>query len=53
MALGAGNLVVGEKVFVYGFAGKVVRICEDGVDVEVCGVIERYYEYDEIEKEDE
>lgn len=53
MALEAKDLEVGEKVFVYGFPGKVVRIYDEGVDIEVAGVIERYYEFDEIEKSNE
>lgn len=53
MALGASDFKIGERVFVYGFPGKVVRVLERAVDIEVGGVIDRFSEFEKIEKDNE
>lgn len=42
MALKSSDLEVGDRVEVLGYCGRVVRIYEMRVDVEVAGVINRY-----------
>ena len=53
MGLNSRDFKVGEKVFIYGFPGKVVRVLERAVDIGVGGVIDRFSEFDKIEKDDE
>jgi hypothetical protein len=53
MGVKVKDLYVGCPVLVYGYRGKIVRVLNEGADIEVGGVIERYYELDEIEKDEE
>lgn len=52
MELNASDFEVGEKVLVYGFPGKVVRVLENALDIEVSGVIDRFSEFEKIKKDD-